>query len=100
VRSVPGQPIRVMARLTNLEGPGGAIAPASPRWAGSVRDATGGTQQATCSNGMFAKDGRQDLVRGWERSGRLTCAIDVELGSAGLKPGEYSGMVEMFLEQR
>ena len=100
VRPLPGQQVRILARLTKLEGPEGAIAPASLRWAGSVRDATGGAEQATCSSGVFAKDGAQDLVRGWERPGRLTCAIDFELRSAGLTAGEYSGMVELFLEQQ
>jgi hypothetical protein len=95
VRALPGQKIRVMARLTNLYGPVGPVPAAALRWTASVASATAGATQATCSGGAFTSATAQDVVQGWGRSGTLSCAMNFELTGAGtLAPGAYSGLVD------
>ncbi|MGO9255351.1 MAG: hypothetical protein ACLQU1_03480 [Bryobacteraceae bacterium] len=101
VRALPGQQIRVTARLVSLNGPDGAASVMAVRWAGSTTRATAGGQAATCSSGTFEPGATHDLVLGWQRSGILTCAVNFELAAAqNLPPGLYSGIVDLALDTR
>lgn len=98
VRALPGQRIRVAARLVDLEGPNGPIAISALRWTGQLVSATAGARQAACSSGGFGGEDAQDLVEGWERSGVLTCSVNFELtGARNLSPGLYRGLVKLSL---
>jgi len=99
IRPAPGQPIRLMAHLMHLEGPGGGmVSPSILRWAGAKTRATGGGQQAQCSSGSFASGSDADLIRGWERSGSVSCSMRFELDQkVPLPPGEYRGLVTVVL---
>ena len=81
VRALPGQQIRVTARLVTLTGPDGPVPVTQVGWAGSTTRATAGGQAATCSSGTFQPGASQDLVMGWQRSGILTCAVDFALAA-------------------
>jgi hypothetical protein len=98
VRALPGQRIRVMARMANLAGPSGAVPSEAVRWSGARQRATAGGQSAACSTGSFAAGATQDLVAGWESSGTLTCAVTFSLvDPRGLAPGAYAGAVDLTL---
>jgi hypothetical protein len=101
VRALPGQQIRVTARLLSLNGPDGPAPVTAVRWAGSRTRATAGGQAATCSSGTFEAGASHDLVLGWQRSGILTCAVNFELAAPrNLPPGLYSGIVDLALDTR
>ena len=101
VRALPGQQIRVTARLGSLNGPDGPVPVTQVGWAGSTTRATAGGQGATCSSGTFQAGATQDLVLGWQRSGILTCAVNFGLAAPrGLAPGLYSGTVDLALDTR
>ena len=96
VRTLPGQQIRVTARLSNFRGPSGPLAGNIVRWSGAVSNATAGAQQALCSSGIFVPGASGDLVHGWQQSGKLTCRVSFDL-AAPLPPGEYTGLVDFAL---
>ena len=99
VRALPGQQIRVIARLVSLNGPDGPVPVTQLGWAGSTTRATGGGQAATCSSGTFQPGATQDLVLGWQRSGILTCAVNFALAAPrNLSPGLYTGAVNLALD--
>lgn len=101
VRALPGQQIRVTARMASLNGPDGALPVTGIRWAGSTTHATAGGQAANCSSGNFGVATLADLVLGWDRSGTLTCAVSFELVSPrNLVPGLYAGIVDLALATR
>lgn len=101
VRALPGQQIRVTARLNAFHGPDGPVPPTQLIWVGSTTRATAGAQAATCSSGTFQTGAAQDLVLGWQRSGVLTCALDFALAAPRtLSPGLYSGTVNLALDAR
>ncbi|MEI9971796.1 MAG: hypothetical protein WDO73_06915 [Ignavibacteriota bacterium] len=96
VRALSGQKFRVMARMTNLQGPAGGAPAATLRWTAAVVSATAGATQATCAGGAFRGATSQDVVQGWGRSGTLSCAMTFELtGARTLPPGVYSGIVDL-----
>jgi hypothetical protein len=98
VRALPGQRIRVMARMANLVGPSGAVPTGAVQWSGARQQATAGGQSATCSTGSFAAGATQDLVAAWEFSGKLTCAVTFSLADPrSLAPGTYAGAVDLTL---
>src|SRR5271157_248602 len=98
VRALPGQQIRVTARLNAFNGPDGPVPPTQLNWVGSTTRATAGAQAAACSSGTFQTGDAQDLVLGWQRSGVLTCAVDFALAAPRtLSPGLYSGAVNLAL---
>jgi hypothetical protein len=101
VRALPGQQIRVTARLTSLDGPDGPVAASGVRWRGAIAQAAGGGQQATCASGSFAPGAAGDLVSGWQTSGSIACAVSFELADPRtLSPGVYSGNVSLSVETR
>ena len=101
VRALPGQDIRVTARLVTLNGPDGPVPVSAVGWAGSTTRATGGGQAASCSSGTFQPGATQDLVLGWQRSGILACAVNFALAAPrNLSPGLYSGTVNLALDTR
>ena len=98
VRALPGQRIRLIARMANLAGPAGAVPAGAVQWNGASRQATAGGQSATCSAGSFAAGATEDLVDAWKLSGTLTCAVTFSLvDPRSLSPGAYSGAVELTL---
>ena len=98
VRALPGQRIRVLARIANLSGQSGTIPGSAIRWNGATQRATGGGQAATCSGGSFAGGDTQDLVAAWRASGTLTCALTFSLDDPrSLAPGIYTGAVALTL---
>ena len=98
VRALPGQRIRVVARIVNLSGPSGTIPGSAIRWSGATQRATGGGQAATCSGGSFAGGDTQDLVAAWRTSGTLTCAMTFSLDDPhSLTPGTYTGSMALTL---
>ncbi len=101
VRALPGQRIRVTARLASLNGPEGPVPVEAVRWSGSATRATSGARAAACSSGTFQAGATHDLVLGWQRSGILTCAVRFELAAPRtLPPGLYSGAVALALDAR
>jgi hypothetical protein len=99
VRALPGQRIRVTARLVSLDGPDGPVPVTQVGWAGSTTRATAGGQAATCSSGTFQPGVTHDLVLGWQRSGILACAVNFVLAAPrNLSPGLYSGTVNLALD--
>jgi hypothetical protein len=98
VRSLPGRPIRVSARLAAWNGPDGPAPAGALRWTGVSIHATAGAQAANCSSGIFQEGASHDLVLGWQQSGILTCAMKLELAAPrDLPPGLYSGSVNLAL---
>lgn len=98
VRALPGQRIRLIARMASLAGPSGTVPIGAVRWSGASQRATGGGQAATCSAGSFAGGATQDLVAAWQVSGTLTCAVTFSLGDPhSLPPGAYTGAVDLTL---
>lgn len=101
VRALPGQQIHVTGSLAQLTGPGGAVPASAVRWTGSAVSATGGAQAAACSSGVFSSTEPHEMVDGWARSGKLTCAETFELTGAGdLAPGTYTGVVTLAATSR
>jgi hypothetical protein len=98
VRALPGQRIRLTARMASLEGPSGAVPIGAVRWEGASQRATGGGQSAACSAGSFEAGATQDLVDAWGSSGALTCAVTFSLvDPRSLAPGTYAGAVDLTL---
>jgi hypothetical protein len=98
VRALPGQRIRLIARMAGLSGPSGTVPGEAVRWSGASQRATGGGQSATCSAGSFAGGATQDLVAAWQVSGTLTCAVTFSMGDPrSLPPGVYTGAVDLTL---
>jgi hypothetical protein len=98
VRALPGQRIRLMARMASLAGPSGVVPIEAVQWSGARQRATAGGQSATCSTGSFAAGAAQDLVAAWESSGTLTCAVTFSLvDPRSLAPGIYVGAVDLAL---
>jgi hypothetical protein len=98
VRALPGQRIRVIARMASLAGPSGAVPIEAVQWSGTRQRATAGGQSAACSTGSFAAGATQDLVVAWESSGTLTCAVTFSLVDPhSLAPGAYAGAVDLTL---
>jgi hypothetical protein len=98
VRALPGQRIRLIARVVSLSGPDGALPASAVTWNGASERATAGGQSATCSGGSFAGGAEQDLVAGWRLSGTLTCAVTVSLANPqALPPGAYTGALDLSL---
>lgn len=96
VRALSGQSIRITALLPGLDGPSGPVSAGAVGWAGAVGAATGGARQATCTSGVFASGVAQDLVAGWQTSGMLICALNLQLlQPRTLPPGAYSGVVSV-----
>jgi len=96
VRALPGQPIRVTASAGALGGQSGSLPLSALRWSGSVAGATGGGQQAACTDGSFETGATQDLVAAWARSGTLTCTVTFSLADPRtLPPGLYTGWVSL-----
>jgi len=86
VRSLPGQPIRIVARPA-------AAFPFS--WNGSATRSTQGAQSASCTSGTSDGTAPVELVSGWSRSGILTCAVTFTLTDArALAPGLYAANVD------
>jgi len=101
VRALPGQNIRVTARLVSLSGPSGAVPAGQLTWSGSRARAAAGGQSAGCSSGVFESGAAHDLVSGWQRSGTLACALTFALQDPrGLTPGLYAGTVQLGLDAR
>jgi hypothetical protein len=66
------------------------------RWSGTVTQATGGGQQASCTAGSFAGGVSQDLAGSWTRSGTIRCAVTFSLADPrSLAPGLYTGAVDI-----
>jgi hypothetical protein len=98
VRALPGQRIRLTARIGNVSGPAGPVAPSAVSWSGSRGLATGGGQEALCTSGAFESSAPQDLVAAWNRSGTLSCAVVFSLAAPrSLPPGVYRGTVDLAL---
>ena len=98
VRALPGQRIRLSARIASLSGPSGAVSSAAIRWSGASQRASGGGQSATCASGSFAGGATQDLIDAWRTSGTLTCEVTFSLvDPRSLPPGIYSGAVDLTL---
>ena len=98
VRALPGQRIRLIARMASLSGPSGAIPSGAVRWNGANQMASGGGQAASCASGSFAGGATQDLVDAWRTSGTLTCAVTFSLADPrSLPAGAYVGSVDLTL---
>jgi hypothetical protein len=98
VRAIPGQHIRLTARLAAFSGPAGAGSTPTIRWSGTSVHSTGGGQTATCTNGTLPAGAALDLVAGWQRSGTLTCAIAFGLADPqSLPAGTYTGTIDLDL---
>jgi hypothetical protein len=101
VRALPGQQIRVTARLASLAGPDGPVPITALRWSGSTTRAIAGGRAATCSSGTFQTGAVHDLVLGWQQSGIMSCAVNFGLlAPRNLPPGLYSGTVQLALITR
>ena len=101
VRALPGQAIRVTARVSSLNGPAGPLPATALRWSGSIERAAAGGQAASCSAGSFADGAAQDLVLGWRQSGIVGCTFTFELAAPRkLAPGSYSAVVDLAVEKR
>jgi hypothetical protein len=98
VRALPGQRIRLQARVLSMTGPIGPISPTALGWSGGLIRASSGAQNATCTAGTF--DGAQpaDLISNWTRFASLACAVTFLLISPRtLPPGSYTGTVDLVL---
>jgi hypothetical protein len=98
VRALPGQRIRLIARIASLAGPSGTVPIEAVQWSGASQRATGGGRAAACSSGSFAGGTTQDLVAAWQSSGTLICSVTFSLGDPhSLPPGVYTGAVDLTL---
>jgi hypothetical protein len=98
VRALPGQRIRLQARVLSLNGPTGPIAPATLRWSGALLRASSGGQQASCTAGIYDAAQPGDLISNWTRSASLACAVTFSLISPStLPPGTYTGTIDLTL---
>ena len=98
VRALPGQRIRLQARLLSLTGPAGPVPANALGWSGSLLRASSGAQSASGTSGAFDAGQPLDLIAAWTRSASLTCAVTFSLISPGtLPPGSYTGVVALSL---
>ena len=96
VRALPQQQIHVLARLDELNGPGGRLPVAAVTWTGAAVRSSGGGNLARCRDGTFSAGQSLDMALNWQKSGTLTCAFAFTLGaSGGLAPGSYTGTVTL-----
>ncbi len=101
VRALPGQQIRLTARVKSLTGPAGSVPVSSLRWSGSVAKATGGGATASCTSGTFADSLAESLISGWARSGIVACDLTFSLATdSGVPTGIYTAEVELALAAR
>lgn len=115
IRTLPGQAVRLRARLGSLSGPGSAAA-SGVAWSGAALRASGGAAAASCAGGVLsASSGAEapfgaagispgaaaEPVAGWTGSGTLACALTFKLlAPGGLPPGWYAAVADLTLEAR
>ena len=98
VRALPGQRIRLQARVLSLTGPTGPISPTALGWSGSLVRASASAPAAAGTAGTFEAANPGDLISNWMRSASLTCVVTFSLLSPGtLPPGSYTGTIELTL---
>jgi hypothetical protein len=98
VRALPGQEIRLIARVKSLTGPAGSVPVSSLRWSGSVAKATGGGAAASCTSGTFADSPAESLISGWMRSGIVACDLTFSLATdIGAPTGLYTAAIDLAL---
>src|ERR1035441_6261528 len=62
VRALPGQRIRLQARVLSMTGPIGPISPTALGWSGGLIRASSGAQNVTCTAGTFDAAQPADLI--------------------------------------